>query len=196
MSQADRSRLQGQFCPVHFKVRLLMPTSPFRIWRSKTSTGMRSVSCASDVPSPWWTIPLLRKAMLCSARTATSSSSPLDARSATSRSNQVTFGLEMKFNNLTCSSTISNRSATGTKKLDFKGKQWHEHCFLCESCQTPLGTQSFVPKNENTNLCVPCYEKNYADKCCKCGLVCALFTAIIPSLRFRRPKLHGSDLCL
>ena len=60
---------------------------------------------------------------------------------------------------------------TGTKKLDFKGKQWHEQCFLCDSCHTPLGTQSFVPKNENTNLCVPCYERDYADKCTKCGLV-------------------------
>jgi len=64
----------------------------------------------------------------------------------------------------------NNYFKSGVKKLEFKGRQWHEQCFTCDSCNGQLGSQSFVPKNENTNLCVPCYEKNYADKCTKCGL--------------------------
>jgi len=59
---------------------------------------------------------------------------------------------------------------SGMKKLEFKGKQWHDGCFTCDGCDCSLGSQSFVPKNENCNLCVPCYEKNYADKCTKCSL--------------------------
>lgn len=27
----------------------------------------------------------------------------------------------------------------GMKKFEYKGKQWHEQCFTCKSCQQPIG---------------------------------------------------------
>ncbi|KAG8587077.1 hypothetical protein GDO81_005561 [Engystomops pustulosus] len=60
----------------------------------------------------------------------------------------------------------------GTRKMEYKGNSWHETCFICARCQQPIGTKSFIPK-ENQNFCVPCYEKQFAMHCiqCKKGLV-------------------------
>merc|ERR1719334_485002 len=55
----------------------------------------------------------------------------------------------------------------GTKKMEYKGKQWHENCFTCNNCKKALGTQSFIPKDEH-NYCVTCYEELFATKCTKC----------------------------
>merc|ERR1712136_466346 len=59
---------------------------------------------------------------------------------------------------------------TGTKKMEYKGKQWHENCFTCYNCKKSLGTQSFIPKDDQ-NYCVTCYEELFATKCVKCGKV-------------------------
>ena len=60
--------------------------------------------------------------------------------------------------------------ATGTKKMEYKGKQWHENCFTCNNCKKALGTQSFIPKDDQ-NYCVTCYEELFATKCTKCKKV-------------------------
>ncbi|KAM3842731.1 four and a half LIM domains protein 2-like [Diretmus argenteus] len=55
----------------------------------------------------------------------------------------------------------------GTKKLENKGRSWHESCFTCHQCQQPIGTQSFLQKDDN-NYCMCCYEKNFALQCIHC----------------------------
>ena len=32
--------------------------------------------------------------------------------------------------------------------MEYRGRQWHEHCFCCCLCQTPIGSNSFVPKDD------------------------------------------------
>lgn len=59
---------------------------------------------------------------------------------------------------------------TGTRKMEYKGSSWHETCFVCHRCQQPIGTKSFIPKDEQ-NFCVPCYEKQYALQCVQCRKV-------------------------
>ncbi|CAF0817822.1 unnamed protein product [Didymodactylos carnosus] len=60
----------------------------------------------------------------------------------------------------------------GTKKLEYKGQQFHEHCFTCFSCSQPIGTKSFIPKDQRS-YCVPCYEEHFATKCTRCQKVIA-----------------------
>jgi len=55
----------------------------------------------------------------------------------------------------------------GQRKLEYKGKTWHEQCFLCSKCQIPIGTKSFVPKNDEI-FCSECYENKFATRCVKC----------------------------
>uniref|UniRef100_A0ACB8FIH8 Four and a half LIM domains protein 2 n=1 Tax=Sphaerodactylus townsendi TaxID=933632 RepID=A0ACB8FIH8_9SAUR len=55
----------------------------------------------------------------------------------------------------------------GTRKMEYKGNSWHETCFICPRCQQPIGTKSFIPK-DNQNFCVPCYEKQFAMQCVQC----------------------------
>uniref|UniRef100_A0A2K5DZT1 Four and a half LIM domains 2 n=2 Tax=Platyrrhini TaxID=9479 RepID=A0A2K5DZT1_AOTNA len=55
----------------------------------------------------------------------------------------------------------------GTRKMEYKGNSWHETCFICHRCQQPIGTKSFIPK-DNQNFCVPCYEKQHAMQCVQC----------------------------
>ncbi|KAJ6215936.1 hypothetical protein RDWZM_010436 [Blomia tropicalis] len=56
----------------------------------------------------------------------------------------------------------------GQRKLEYKGQQWHEHCFLCTKCMAPIGTKSFVPKNDEI-YCSECYEVKFATRCVKCS---------------------------
>lgn len=58
----------------------------------------------------------------------------------------------------------------GMKKFEYKGKQWHEACFLCLKCQKPIGNKSFIPRDMDV-VCVPCYEEHYAQKCTACKKV-------------------------
>ena len=54
--------------------------------------------------------------------------------------------------------------------MEYKGSSWHETCFICHRCQQPIGTKSFIPK-DNENFCVPCYERQYALQCVQCKKV-------------------------
>ncbi|CAG2171987.1 unnamed protein product [Oppiella nova] len=56
----------------------------------------------------------------------------------------------------------------GTKKMEYKGKQWHENCFSCFKCQVPIGTKTFIPR-ENDIFCTDCFETKYAARCVKCS---------------------------
>ncbi|XP_054164060.1 four and a half LIM domains protein 2-like isoform X3 [Oppia nitens] len=58
----------------------------------------------------------------------------------------------------------------GHKKMEYKGKSLHEQCFTCFKCQVPIGTKSFVPR-ENDIFCSECYELKYAVRCVKCSEV-------------------------
>lgn len=69
---------------------------------------------------------------------------------------------------------------TGMKKFEYKGKQWHEECFVCMVCKQPIRNKSFIPR-ENEAVCVPCYEEQFAQKCSKCNgvrykILSSLFT--------------------
>lgn len=55
--------------------------------------------------------------------------------------------------------------------MEYKGKQWHDKCFCCALCKTPIGTKSFIPKNDEV-YCASCYEEKFATRCCKCKKVC------------------------
>jgi len=56
----------------------------------------------------------------------------------------------------------------GMKKFEYKGKQWHEQCFCCKVCLQPIGSKSFIPRDQEV-VCVPCYEEQYAQRCLKCN---------------------------
>ncbi|KAF8790258.1 Four and a half LIM domains protein 2 like protein [Argiope bruennichi] len=58
----------------------------------------------------------------------------------------------------------------GTKKMEYKGHQWHEKCFTCSVCKTPIGTRSFIPR-DNDIYCTTCYEQKYATRCIKCNQI-------------------------
>uniref|UniRef100_A0A3P9I2B4 LIM zinc-binding domain-containing protein n=1 Tax=Oryzias latipes TaxID=8090 RepID=A0A3P9I2B4_ORYLA len=73
------------------------------------------------------------------------------------------YALDYSSKCITCKKTI----LPGSRKMEYKGNSWHETCFLCHRCQQPLGTKSFIPK-ENGYFCVPCFEKQFAYQCCAC----------------------------
>lgn len=56
------------------------------------------------------------------------------------------------------------------KKMEYKGHQWHEQCFCCTLCTQPIGTKSFIPR-ENEMYCTGCYEEKFATRCIKCNEV-------------------------
>jgi len=58
----------------------------------------------------------------------------------------------------------------GMKKMEYKTRQWHEKCFVCCTCKSPIGTKSFIPK-EHDIYCAKCYEDKFATKCIKCKKV-------------------------
>ncbi|XP_043215188.1 prickle planar cell polarity protein 3-like isoform X2 [Amphibalanus amphitrite] len=58
----------------------------------------------------------------------------------------------------------------GTKKMEYKTRQWHEKCFACCVCQTPIGTKSFIPREQEI-YCTGCYEEKFATRCIKCDKI-------------------------
>ncbi len=74
----------------------------------------------------------------------------------------------------------SINSLTGMKKMEYKTRQWHEKCFVCNVCKNPIGTRSFIPK-EHDIYCAKCYEDKFATKCTKCSKVSLQLITIIIS---------------
>ncbi|XP_067119116.1 prickle planar cell polarity protein 3-A-like isoform X2 [Centruroides vittatus] len=58
----------------------------------------------------------------------------------------------------------------GTKKMEYKGRQWHDQCFCCCVCKNPIGTRSFIPR-ETDIYCTTCYEEKFATRCIKCNQI-------------------------
>ncbi|KAG7255093.1 hypothetical protein CRUP_028448, partial [Coryphaenoides rupestris] len=54
-----------------------------------------------------------------------------------------------------------------TRKLEYGGSTWHEGCFICSSCEQPIGSKSFIP-DKDEHYCVPCYEDKFAPRCTRC----------------------------
>ncbi|GLG92991.1 Protein prickle [Gryllus bimaculatus] len=57
-----------------------------------------------------------------------------------------------------------------TKKMEYKTRQWHEKCFCCCVCKTPIGTKSFIPREQEI-YCAGCYEEKFATRCVKCNKI-------------------------
>lgn len=72
---------------------------------------------------------------------------------------------------------MSSFHVSGSRKMEYKGNSWHETCFLCQRCQQPIGTKSFIPK-DNNYFCVPCFEKQFAYQCCACKKVSHLLCVL------------------
>ena len=56
------------------------------------------------------------------------------------------------------------------KKMEYKGRQWHEDCFTCCTCKANIGSNSFIPSGSDI-FCNSCYEEAYAAKCAGCSKV-------------------------
>ena len=54
--------------------------------------------------------------------------------------------------------------------MEYKSRQWHEKCFCCCVCKTPIGTKSFIPRDADI-YCAGCYEEKFATRCVKCDKV-------------------------
>ncbi|WP_368072335.1 LIM domain-containing protein, partial [Pseudoalteromonas sp. BMB] len=54
--------------------------------------------------------------------------------------------------------------------MEYKDHQWHEKCFCCCMCKNPIGTKSFIPR-DNDIYCTGCYEEKYATRCIKCNQI-------------------------
>ncbi|XP_039293877.1 prickle planar cell polarity protein 3 isoform X6 [Nilaparvata lugens] len=62
------------------------------------------------------------------------------------------------------------RAPAGTKKMEYKTRQWHEQCFCCCVCKSPIGTKSFIPREQEI-YCATCYEEKFATRCVKCNKI-------------------------
>lgn len=68
------------------------------------------------------------------------------------------------------SSCHLSSSLLGTRKLEYAGSTWHEGCFICHSCEQPIGSKSFIP-DKDEHYCVSCYEDKFAPRCTRCKKV-------------------------
>ena len=58
----------------------------------------------------------------------------------------------------------------GTKRMEYKGKHYHESCFCCTACEAVIGKKSFV-ENDGGYFCEDCFKTKLANKCAKCKKV-------------------------
>jgi len=59
---------------------------------------------------------------------------------------------------------------TDSKDLSYKDRHWHEKCFFCSMCKTPLVDKPFGCKNEQL-FCGECYNQQFASRCDKCNQI-------------------------
>lgn len=82
----------------------------------------------------------------------------------------------------------------GTKKMEYKTRQWHEKCFSCCVCKNPIGTKSFIPKEQEI-YCAGCYEEKYATRCIKCKKV-RIFKLKLLSLSHNNTNNYSLSGCI
>nr|XP_022905643.1 four and a half LIM domains protein 2-like [Onthophagus taurus] len=58
----------------------------------------------------------------------------------------------------------------GTNTVEYKNKQFHEQCFICNECQAPIGGKKFANKLDKI-FCDDCYQEKFGTKCTKCNKV-------------------------
>lgn len=63
----------------------------------------------------------------------------------------------------TCNKTFK----PGVKRMEYKGKSYHEKCFSCATCEEAIGQKSFVVIDDSI-YCKDCYENEMAKKCAAC----------------------------
>ncbi|XP_062869946.1 four and a half LIM domains protein 1b isoform X2 [Trichomycterus rosablanca] len=59
---------------------------------------------------------------------------------------------------------------TGSEHVEYKGDVFHDECFTCYQCHKPIGSQSFITKNENV-YCTSCHQRKFAKHCRGCEKV-------------------------
>ncbi|KAM3178500.1 hypothetical protein ACTXT7_002448 [Hymenolepis weldensis] len=47
------------------------------------------------------------------------------------------------------------------------GKKWHNECFACAGCNTPLQGKQFFQK-DGSNYCIECRKEKFDPTCAKC----------------------------
>ncbi|KAF5880025.1 four and a half LIM domains protein 1-like, partial [Clarias magur] len=55
----------------------------------------------------------------------------------------------------------------GAESVEYKGNTFHDGCFTCYKCKQPIGSESFITKNENV-YCSSCHESKFAKHCTAC----------------------------
>ena len=136
-----------------------------KIFPTKIDIGMRNVSSVQCVKLHSLINHLVPKMIDFSVENVIINNLLPVAINAIKSSNQVT-SISFAF------PITSNSFFSGSKKLEYRGQQFHEHCFTCVSCSQPIGTKSFIPKDQKS-YCVPCYEEHFATKCTHCQKVIA-----------------------
>lgn len=76
----------------------------------------------------------------------------------------------------------------GTRKLEYGGSTWHEGCFICNSCEQPIGSKSFIP-DKDEHYCVSCYEDKFAPRCTRCKKVSITITSLKKLISDLKKKL-------
>ena len=59
---------------------------------------------------------------------------------------------------------------SGTKRMEYEGKSYHEKCFCCDTCGNAIGKKSFVKRSDGI-FCQDCFESRLASKCKRCKKV-------------------------
>ncbi|XP_053542573.1 four and a half LIM domains protein 1b [Ictalurus punctatus] len=55
----------------------------------------------------------------------------------------------------------------GAESVEYKGNVFHDDCFTCYKCKKPIGSESFITKNENV-YCSSCHESKFSKHCTAC----------------------------
>lgn len=65
---------------------------------------------------------------------------------------------------------FSSKSNFVFQDLSYKDRHWHERCFFCSMCKTPLVDKPFGCKNDEL-FCGECYNQQFASRCDKCNQI-------------------------
>jgi len=93
-----------------------------------------------------------------------------------------------------CSHCHANIQAD-SQAFEYQGKSYHDECFLCAKCRTPLGFQKFIFYNDSF-YCEGDYDGLFGDYCVGCGGVIDGQRIASPSGQgLLHPHCFTCDLC-